>query len=92
DEQRQRAVFLEFAFAGALTVKALKQHVKDLAARLDATEAWAQFRQLAVERCAAGMPPYASLPQDARVLIKAAGLPRTDAECDLVADLVASPA
>nr|WP_234331969.1 hypothetical protein [Streptomyces sp. NRRL F-5650] len=92
DEQRQRAVFLEFAFAGALTVKALKQHVKDLAARLDAAEAWAQFRQLAVERCAAGMPPYASLPQDARVLIKAAGLPRTDAECDLVADLVASPA
>ncbi|CAL9649166.1 hypothetical protein SUDANB150_06534 [Streptomyces sp. enrichment culture] len=92
DEQRQRAVFLEFAFAGALTVKALKQHVKDLAARLDAAEAWAQFRQLAVERCAAGMPPYASLPQDARVLIKAAGLPRAEAECDLVADLVASPA
>lgn len=92
DEQRQRAVFLEFAFAGALTVKALKQHVRDLAARLDAAEAWAQFRQLAVERCAAGMPPYASLPQDARVLIKAAGLPRVEAECDLVADLVASPA
>ncbi|MFH8444471.1 hypothetical protein ACH4D3_24985 [Streptomyces sp. NPDC018026] len=92
DEQRQRAVFLEFAFAGALTVKALKQHVRDLAARLDASEAWAQFRQLAVERCAAGMPPYASLPQDARVLIKAAGLPRVEAECDLVADLVASPA
>ncbi|MGQ4427415.1 hypothetical protein ACN6LL_002349, partial [Streptomyces violaceoruber] len=46
----------------------------------------------AVERCAAGMPPYASLPQDARVLIKAAGLPRVEAECDLVADLVASPA
>ncbi|MFJ6072148.1 hypothetical protein ACIQFU_15105 [Streptomyces sp. NPDC093065] len=92
DEQRQRAVFLEFAFAGALTVKALKQHVKDLAARLDAAEAWAQFRQLAVERCAAGMPPYASLPQDARLLIKAAGLPRVEAECDLVADLVGSPA
>ncbi|MFD5647965.1 hypothetical protein [Streptomyces sp. NPDC127039] len=92
DEQRRRAVFLEFAFAGALTVKALKQHVRDLAARLDAAEAWAQFRQLAVERCAAGMPPYASLPQDARVLIKAAGLPRVQAECDLVADLVASPA
>ncbi len=92
DEERQRAVFLEFAFAGALTVKALKQHVKDLAARLDAAEAWAQFRQLAVERCAAGMPPYASLPQDARVLIKAAGLDRAEAEGDLVAELVASPA
>ncbi|MGW2354114.1 hypothetical protein [Actinacidiphila glaucinigra] len=92
DEDRQRAVFLEFAFAGALTVKALKEHVKDLARRLDPAEAWRQFRQLTVERCAAGMPPYASLPQDARSLIKAAGLDRVTEECALVADLVASPA
>lgn len=92
DEERQRAVFLEFAFAGALTVKALKEHVKDLARRLDPSAAWAQFRQLTVERCAAGMPPYASLPQDARGLIKAAGLNRVTEECALVADLIASPA
>ncbi|CAM5257912.1 DNA-binding protein OS=Streptomyces aurantiogriseus OX=66870 GN=GCM10010251_60810 PE=4 SV=1 [Streptomyces aurantiogriseus] len=92
DEERQRAVFLEFAFAGALTVKALKEHVKALAARLDPADAWAQFRQLTVERCAAGMPPYASLPQDARGLIKAAGLNRVTEECALVADLLASPA
>ncbi|MGW5974123.1 hypothetical protein [Streptomyces sp. NPDC055185] len=92
DEERQRSVFLEFAFAGALTVKALKEHVKALAARLAPAEAWAQFRQLTVERCAAGMPPYASLPQDARTLIKAAGLDRVTEECALVADLLASPA
>lgn len=92
DEDRQRAVFLEFAFAGALTVKALKEHVKDLARRLDPAEAWRQFRQLTVERCAAGMPPYASLPQDARGLVKAAGLDRVTEECALVADLLASPA
>ncbi|MFD8519223.1 hypothetical protein ACFV2D_04270 [Streptomyces capillispiralis] len=92
DEERQRAVFLEFAFAGALTVKALKEHVKALAARLTPVEAWAQYRQLTVERCAAGMPPYASLPQDARALIKAAGLDRATEECALVADLLASPA
>jgi hypothetical protein len=92
DEERQRAVFLEFAFAGALTVKALKEHVKALATRLSPADAWAQFRQLTVERCAAGMPPYASLPQDARGLIKAAGLNRVAEECSLVADLLASPA
>ncbi|MFJ4623696.1 hypothetical protein [Streptomyces sp. NPDC088812] len=92
DEERQRAVFLEFAFAGALTVKALKEHVKALAARLSPADAWTQFRQLTVERCAAGMPPYASLPQDARGLIKAAGLDRVTEECSLVADLLASPA
>ncbi|OEJ97622.1 hypothetical protein [Streptomyces thermolilacinus] len=92
DEERQRAVFLEFAFAGALTVKALKEYVKDLARRLDPAAAWAQFRQLAVERCAAGMPPYASLPQDARSLVRAAGLDRAAEEGALVANLIASPA
>ncbi|MFF7982498.1 hypothetical protein ACFZDK_25770 [Streptomyces sp. NPDC007901] len=92
DEERQRAVFLEFAFAGALTVKALKEYVRDLARRLEPATAWTQFRQLTVERCAAGMPPYASLPQDARGLIRAAGLDRATEECALVADLLASPA
>ncbi|MER5986877.1 hypothetical protein [Streptomyces sp. NPDC001787] len=91
DEDRQRAVFLEFAFAGALTVKALRQYVRDLVARLAPEDAWAQFRRLLVERCAAGMPPYAALPQDVRALVKAAGLDREAAERDLVADLIGSP-
>lgn len=91
DEDRQRAVFLEFAFAGALTVKALRQYVRDLAARLAPADAWAQFRRLLVERCAAGMPPYAALPQDVRTLVKVAGLDREAAELDLVADLIGSP-
>ncbi|MFE4451121.1 hypothetical protein [Streptomyces sp. NPDC056796] len=91
DEDRQRAVFLEFAFAGALTVKALRQYVRDLVARLAPADAWAQFRRLLIERCAAGMPPYAALPQDVRALVKAAGVDREDAERELVADLVGSP-
>ncbi|MFI0976136.1 hypothetical protein ACH4SP_03800 [Streptomyces sp. NPDC021093] len=91
DEDRQRAVFLEFAFAGALTVKALRQYVRDLAARLEPADAWAQFRRLLVERCAAGMPPYAALPQDVRALVKGAGLDREAAERELVADLIGSP-
>lgn len=91
DEDRQRAVFLEFAFAGALTVKALRQYVRDLVARLAPADAWAQFRRLLVERCAAGVPPYAALPQDVRALVKAAGLDREAAERELVADLIGSP-
>ncbi|MEU5370400.1 hypothetical protein ABZ362_15695 [Streptomyces sp. NPDC005951] len=91
DEDRQRAVFLEFALAGALTVKALRQYVRDLVARLAPADAWGQFRRLLVERCAAGMPPYAALPQDVRTLVKAAGLDRESAERELVADLVGSP-
>lgn len=91
DEDRQRAVFLEFAFAGALTVKSLRQYVRDLVARLAPLDAWAQFRRLLVERCAAGMPPYAALPQDVRALIKTTGLDREAAERELVADLLGSP-
>ncbi|MER8267181.1 hypothetical protein ABT007_23645 [Streptomyces griseus] len=91
DEERQRAVFLEFALVGALTVKALRQYVRDLVARLAPADAWAQFRRLLVERCAAGMPPYAALPQDVRALVKAAGLDREAAERELVADLIGSP-
>ncbi|MEU5162055.1 hypothetical protein AB0G74_20960 [Streptomyces sp. NPDC020875] len=91
DEDRQRAVFLEFAFAGALTVKALRQYVRDLVARLAPADAWAQFRRLLVERCGAGMPPYAALPQDVRALVKEAGLDRETAERELVGDLIGSP-
>ena len=92
DEERLRAVFLEFALAGALTVKALRQYVKELAARLDPLTAWHRFRQLCAERSAAGMAPYAGVAEDARALIRAAGLDRAEHEQALLAELLASPA
>ncbi|MFI1379082.1 hypothetical protein [Embleya sp. NPDC020886] len=92
EEERLRAVFLEFAFAGALTAKALKEHAKALAVRLGPAQAWVQFRQLAVERCTAGMPPYAGLAEDARALIRAAGGDHTVEEFALLRELLATPA
>ncbi len=92
DEERLRAVFLEFALAGALTVKALRQYVKELSARLDPETAWQRFRQLCTERSAAGMAPYAGVAEDARALLKAAGLDRDEHERALLAELLASPA
>ncbi|MBO1418934.1 hypothetical protein J0670_30560, partial [Streptomyces sp. FH025] len=92
DEERLRAVFLEFALAGALTVKALRQYVKELAQRLDPLTAWQRFRQLCTERSAAGMAPYAGIAEDARALIRAAGLDRTEHERALLAELLDSPA
>ncbi|WP_354643104.1 hypothetical protein [Kitasatospora camelliae] len=92
DEERLRAVFLEFALAGALTVKSLRQYVKELAGRLDPLTAWQRFRQLCAERSAAGMAPYAGVAEDARQLIRAAGLDRTEEELALLAELIASPA
>ncbi|MBJ6618466.1 hypothetical protein [Streptomyces sp. DHE17-7] len=94
DEERQRAVFLEFAFAGALTVKD-QAALRTCRRRLETRHSGAQFRRKVErpERCGGRVPPVTeSLPQDARVLIKAAGLSRTEAECDLLADLIASPA
>ncbi|MEV7027739.1 hypothetical protein AB0O00_37140, partial [Kitasatospora sp. NPDC093558] len=87
DEERLRAVFLEFALAGALTVKSLRQYVKSLGARLDAATAWQRFRQLCTERAAAGMAPYAGVAEDARALVKAAGLDHEEHEQALLAEL-----
>ncbi|MFE6865102.1 hypothetical protein ACFVFS_00940 [Kitasatospora sp. NPDC057692] len=92
DEERLRAVFLEFALAGALSVKALRQYVKELSVRLDPLTAWQRFRQLCTERSAAGMAPYAGVAEDARALLKAAGLDREEHERELLAELLASPA
>ncbi|MFI2606637.1 hypothetical protein [Kitasatospora sp. NPDC018619] len=92
DEERLRAVFLEFALAGALTVKSLRQYVKELAQRLDPLTAWQRFRQLCTERSAAGMAPYAGVAEDARALIRAAGLDRAEHERALLAELLDSPA
>lgn len=95
EEARLRSVFLEFAFAGALTAKALKEYAKDLARRLTPEAAWAEFRQLCVERCAAGMPPYAGLAEDARSMIKSLGggtAAQAAAERHLLADLLPSGA
>ncbi|MET8624019.1 hypothetical protein ABZW30_09755 [Kitasatospora sp. NPDC004669] len=92
DEERLRAVFLEFALAGALTVKSLRQYVKELAQRLDPLTAWQRFRQLCTERSAAGMAPYAGVAEDARALIRSAGLDRAAHEQALLAELLDSPA
>ncbi|GAA2985485.1 hypothetical protein GCM10010483_32280 [Actinokineospora diospyrosa] len=74
DPERVRAVFLEFAFAGALPAKALSAYAKDLARRYDTAEAFEKFRTLCLERVRAGLPPHAGMPEDLRRLAKAAKL------------------
>ncbi|MEV6396749.1 hypothetical protein AB0M39_18505 [Streptomyces sp. NPDC051907] len=88
DEERLREVFLEFAAAGALSAKALREHAKQLAARLSAPEAYAQFKAVCLERCAAGLTPYAGMVEDLRRLAKAAGLDARAEERSLIAEVV----
>lgn len=72
DPERIREVFLEFAFAGALTAKALSAHAKGLARKHDPDAAHELFLTLCVERTRGGLPPYNGMPEDLRRLARAA--------------------
>ncbi|MCS7480298.1 hypothetical protein ACFFQW_30410 [Umezawaea endophytica] len=74
DPERTRDVFLEFAFAGALTAKALSAHAKGLARKHDGGSAYELFLTLCVERTRGGLPPYTGMPEDLRRLAKVAKL------------------
>ncbi|MFI5953336.1 hypothetical protein [Cryptosporangium sp. NPDC051539] len=91
DEEREHAVFLEFALAGALTVKALTAHARVLASRSAPSEAYARFRRLCVERTLGGLAPYAAMVTDLRRLAKAAGLDQADADDEVLRELIAAP-
>ncbi|AXG77717.1 hypothetical protein DVK44_08425 [Streptomyces paludis] len=88
DEDRLREVFLEFAGAGALSGKALREHAKGLAVRLSAAEAYGQFKAVSLERCAAGLAPYAGMLEDLRRLAKGAGLDAGAEERSLLAEII----
>ncbi|EXG80707.1 hypothetical protein [Cryptosporangium arvum] len=91
DEEREHAVFLEFALAGALTVKALTAHARALAARSEPAEAYSRFRRLCVERTLGGLAPYAGMAADLRRLAKAAGLDQAEADADVLRELLSAP-
>ncbi len=90
DEDRLREVFVEFAAAGALSAKTLREHAKGLAQRLTPGEALAQFRALCLRRCTAGLAPYAGLLEDLRRLAKAAGADVAAEERVLLAEILAT--
>ncbi|MFI9639317.1 hypothetical protein ACIG87_04490 [Micromonospora sp. NPDC051925] len=92
DEDRQHAVFLEFALAGALTAKALSGHARDLAARCAPADAYGMFLRLCVERTLGGLPPYAAMHTDLRRLARKAGLDPAAEDERVLGALLAAPA
>ena len=92
DEQHLREVFLEFALAGALTVKVLSSYAKTLMESLEPADAWRIFRDLCVRRTLGGMPPWTSMPKDLRRLIKAAGLNQDQEEAAFLKEVLGSEA
>ncbi|MDH2390186.1 DNA-binding protein [Streptomyces sp. HNM0663] len=92
DEERLDSVFLEFAVAGAIPVKALAGYARELSARVEAGEALRRFIRLCVRRTAHGMTPSPTMSVELRRLAKAAGEDPQQAERAFTADLFALPA
>lgn len=92
DEDRLDAVFLEFALAGALPVKALSVYAKELAGRVPADEALRRIHRLCVRRTAGGLSPSAQMAVELRRLARAAGRDADAEEQSYLMDLLGLPA
>ncbi|MGX2993070.1 DNA-binding protein [Streptomyces sp. JNUCC 64] len=92
EEERLDAVFLEFALAGALPVKALSGYARELSARVPAEEALRRFTRLCLRRTAGGLPPSAQMANDLRRLARAAGQDTALTEQEYLAELLRLPA
>jgi hypothetical protein len=90
DETLRRESFLEFALAGAISVKALTAYAQDLARERSAEEAYGQYRELCLRRTLGGMPPWAAMLKDLNKLAKAAGLDAVAEEMAFVAEILGS--
>ncbi|GAA4915067.1 hypothetical protein LX16_4242 [Stackebrandtia albiflava] len=88
DENLRRAVFLEFALAGALSVKALTEYLNELTSRYDPDTAADSFESLTLGRIRGGLSPWADLPKQWRRLTKSAGRDSTAEERRLLAELL----
>jgi hypothetical protein len=73
NEEERKAVFLEFALAGAVSIKALSAYAKELEEKHGAAEAYTHFREIAIRRTLGGLPPWAGMAKDMQRLAKGAG-------------------
>ncbi|MGI5350450.1 hypothetical protein ACQEU8_20065 [Streptomyces sp. CA-250714] len=92
DPARRRAVFLEFALAGALSAKDIKAYVAELSQEADPVEAYRELRELAVRRTGGGLPPWPEMLKQTGKLAKAAGLDVVTEHRLLLESLVDMPA
>lgn len=73
DETERRRSFVEFALAGAVSIKSLSNYAKELATTYGPAEAYDHFLELCVQRTLGGMPPWSGMPKELARLGKAAG-------------------
>ncbi|MFF2187692.1 hypothetical protein [Streptomyces sp. NPDC058155] len=92
DPARRRAVFLEFALAGALSAKDIKAYVGELSQGPDTLEAYRELRELALRRTTGGLAPWPEMLKQIGKLAGAAGLDVVDEHRLLLESLVDTPA
>ncbi|MDB5340055.1 MAG: hypothetical protein JWN70_5674 [Planctomycetaceae bacterium] len=92
DESLRGDAFLEFALAGAVSIKALTEYGKELSSTHDPQAAWKFFRELCVRRTLGGMPPWTSMVKDLQPLLKAAGLNAEQEIQSILLEIIDSPA
>lgn len=84
--------YVEFAVAGAVSVKSLKAYQSELQKRHAPREALDIFLDLTMRRTKAGVPPWAGVTAQIKDLAKAAGLDVEATLADLVLRLLRQPA
>ncbi|GAA4624428.1 DNA-binding protein [Actinoallomurus vinaceus] len=91
DDDHIDEIFLAFAVAGALPVKAMGDYAKELTGRLPTDEAFRRYARLCVRRTEAGLAPAAPMAAAIRRLAKAAG-DQAALEQAYLAEMVGLPA
>ncbi|HEY1176738.1 MAG TPA: hypothetical protein VGF17_11315, partial [Phytomonospora sp.] len=92
DPHYRHLSYVEFAVAGAVTVKALKSYAGELSHGTDPKDAYETFLDLAMRRTKAGVPPWTGLVAQMKDLAKKAGMDVNAALEDIAADLLRLPA
>lgn len=91
NETERRRSFVEFALAGAVSIKSLSNYAKELATTYSATEAYDHFLELCIQRTLGGMPPWSGMPKELGRLGKAAGKDMTAESEALIEALADAP-
>jgi hypothetical protein len=92
DEDQRRQAFVDFALAGALTVKAISTYARELEKSYEPEVAYKHFRELCIRRTLGGLPPWAGMPKELRALARAAGRDADAEDADLLRELLRAPA
>lgn len=91
DEEERRRSFLEFALAGAVTIKSLAAYSKELQNGHEPATAYKHFRTLCVSRTLGGLPPWGTMAKELKQLAKKAGLDPKKEDAKLVEEIAEAP-